>query len=155
VSVRVTVDGVPRLRAALHNLTDEAGRRARREVKRAALNVEGGAKQRCPVDTGRLRSSITHQVDADGLGAVVGTNVEYAAKVEFGTLGGPIGDMAGLSGWMTRKGIGAAHGANIVRKLESRGQRAQPYLFPALEAERPAFIQRMRTALGSDFVRGS
>lgn len=85
MSIRVRVEGLPRLRAALLALTNEGRRVAQREVKRAALAVEGGAKERCPVDTGRLRSSITHQVDADGLSAVVGTNVDYAPHVEFGT----------------------------------------------------------------------
>ena len=58
-----------------------------KELVKIALKVEAGAKRRCPVDTGRLRSSITHElrVDAEGLHAVVGTDVEYAAYVEFGT----------------------------------------------------------------------
>lgn len=43
--------------------------------------VEGYAKENCPVDTGNLRNSITHQ---GGEGCeYVGTNVEYAPYVEF------------------------------------------------------------------------
>lgn len=41
---------------------------------------ESFAKQECPVDTGRLRNSITHDVDDNF--AVIGTNVEYAEAVE-------------------------------------------------------------------------
>lgn len=37
------------------------------------------------VDTGRLRNSITHQVDTEKGAVYVGTNVEYAAYVELGT----------------------------------------------------------------------
>ena len=37
------------------------------------------------VDTGRLRGSITHGVDNAEKVAYIGTNVEYAAYVEFGT----------------------------------------------------------------------
>lgn len=85
MSIHVTVEGMPRLRAALLQLTDEGARATRREIKRAALAVEGGAKERCPVDTGRLRASVTHEVAPDGLSAVVGTNVEYAPYIEFGT----------------------------------------------------------------------
>lgn len=44
---------------------------------------EGYAKLACPVDTGRLRNSISHAVDEQS--AVIGTNVEYAAYVEYGT----------------------------------------------------------------------
>ena len=45
--------------------------------------MENTAKQDCPVDTGQLRASITHEVE--GLVGVVGTNVEYAVYVEYGT----------------------------------------------------------------------
>ncbi len=47
------------------------------------LAAESHAKELCPVDTGRLRNSITHTNDDDS--AYIGTNVEYAAYVELGT----------------------------------------------------------------------
>lgn len=49
--------------------------------------AEGYAKRECPVDTGRLRNSITHQVEVGNLSgkAYIGTNVEYAEHVELGT----------------------------------------------------------------------
>lgn len=46
---------------------------------------EGYAKQSCPVDTGRLRNSITHATTNGGKTVVVGTNVEYGPFVELGT----------------------------------------------------------------------
>ena len=53
-----------------------------------AQDVEGRAKRFCPVDTGRLRSSITSELgkDADSVYAQVGTDVEYAPYVEYGTM---------------------------------------------------------------------
>lgn len=39
------------------------------------------------VDTGRLRASITNQMDNDGKSVVVGTNVEYGPYVELGARG--------------------------------------------------------------------
>jgi len=55
-------------------------------VKRA-IRAERAAKRLCPVDTGRLRASITWRIDRDakGLLALIGTTVHYAAYVEFGT----------------------------------------------------------------------
>ena len=58
------------------------------KAKRRALEIIGGkaesyAKRLCPVDTGRLRNSITHQQFDDDT-EVVGTNVEYAPYVELG-----------------------------------------------------------------------
>lgn len=45
--------------------------------------AEGYAKDNCPVDTGRLRNSITNQVVEDELAVYIGTNVEYAPYVEY------------------------------------------------------------------------
>ena len=55
-------------------------------LEEVGLVAEGYAKRLCPVDTGRLRNSITHAIfdEADPY-AVIGTNVEYAAAVEYGT----------------------------------------------------------------------
>jgi Bacteriophage HK97-gp10, putative tail-component len=60
-------------------------RRAIRVESRAKLNASGRPGPN--VDTGRLRASITHRlvVDANGLYAEVGSNVSYAAFVEYGT----------------------------------------------------------------------
>lgn len=43
------------------------------------LTAESYAKQDCPVDTGRLRNSITHAVEAGEQAVYIGSNVEYAA----------------------------------------------------------------------------
>ena len=58
------------------------------DAKAKALEIIGGkaesyAKRLCPVDTGRLRNSITHQ-QYDENTEIVGTNVEYAPYVELG-----------------------------------------------------------------------
>lgn len=52
-----------------------------------ALRVEREARKRAPIDTGRLRNSLTHRVYSTGYAAVaeVGTDVEYAVYQEFGT----------------------------------------------------------------------
>lgn len=56
----------------------------RRALHSAALVVLGGAQLRAPVDTGRLRASLAYEVTGDA--AFVGTNVEYAPHVEYGTV---------------------------------------------------------------------
>lgn len=43
--------------------------------------VEGYAKEECPVDTGRLRNSITHKTKGET--EYIGTNVEYGKYVEL------------------------------------------------------------------------
>lgn len=57
--------------------------------KNAALEAigiaaEGYAKLLTPVDTGRLRNSISHAVSGNDV--YIGTNVEYAPYIELGTV---------------------------------------------------------------------
>ena len=47
------------------------------------LTAETYAKQECPVDTGRLRNSITHAVETGEQAVYIGSNVEYAAFVQL------------------------------------------------------------------------
>lgn len=54
-------------------------------LEKIGLAAEGYAKLKCPVDTGRLRNSISHDVREDEKTVYVGTNVEYAPYVEMGT----------------------------------------------------------------------
>nr|DAG44406.1 MAG TPA: putative tail component [Caudoviricetes sp.] len=61
---------------------DQALAKALEEV---GLVAEGYAKKACPVDTGRLWNSITHQVRPSEKSVYIGTNVKYAPYVELGT----------------------------------------------------------------------
>jgi HK97 gp10 family phage protein len=47
--------------------------------------VEGETKSRCPVDTGNLRASYIHKIDARAGKVTIGSPVEYAVYVEKGT----------------------------------------------------------------------
>lgn len=71
-------------------ITDNSGEilKALEQKKKAALTgigiqAEGFAKRLTPVDTGRLRNSITHAVRGDDV--YIGTNVEYGIWLELGT----------------------------------------------------------------------
>lgn len=68
--------------------TDKVKQATQAAIDRA-LEICGGkaesyAKQLCPVDTGNLRNSITHEKEDDRT-EVIGSNVEYAPYVELGT----------------------------------------------------------------------
>jgi len=80
----------------------------RKEISETAVSIETRAKNNSPVKTGRLRSSIHSKLKNNenypysdnegrsfigtlltpfkGIGALVGTNVEYAAMVEYGEI---------------------------------------------------------------------
>lgn len=63
-------------------------RTAAEHVEAAARKHEGGAKRLCPVDTDRLRASITSRSDGR-LVWIVSTDVEYGPAVERGTVNQP------------------------------------------------------------------
>ena len=114
-------------------------------LNRWAITVESGAKRGAPVDTGRLRASVTHRLDARAvpLFAEVGTNVQYAPWVH--------GPLDGSSGFSRRPGAKMPPGAALVgwarrhggipvfvlaRAISRRGIKAKPFLRNAAEAAR-------------------
>lgn len=130
---RVNVQGIE------HTLKDPNGpfakdlaRRAQRVRDQAVVNASGRPGPN--VDTGRLRSSIGWRLVPSGAGfyAEVYTPVRYAGFVEFGT--GPFviearGRSAGGKNALYWKG--AAH---PVKRVIRQGNRAYPFLRPALRA---------------------
>ena len=56
-----------------------------RGLEAIGMTAERYAKKETPVDTGRLRNSISHATDDEA--AYIGTNVEYAPYVELGAQG--------------------------------------------------------------------
>ena len=93
-----------------------------RALEKCGLTAEGYAKQLCPVDTGNLRNSITHQVDESEPAVYIGSNSEYAAYVELGT--GKYYTGGRPTPWVYQDAKGQWHMTN--------GQRAQPYLKPTV-----------------------
>lgn len=77
VSLEVSKDNTEEYLKALQDAID-AG------LEMIGLTAENYAKKACPVDTGRLRNSITHTQSGDN-SEIIGTNVEYAPFVELGT----------------------------------------------------------------------
>ena len=55
----------------------------RRGLKAVGLTAEAYAKKETPVDTGRLRNSMSHKVKDNA--AYIGSNVEYCLPVEIGS----------------------------------------------------------------------
>ncbi len=101
---------------------------AKNEAVEKALNVIGlvaerYAKELCPVDTSRLKNSISHEVDENTV--YVGTNVEYAPYVEFGTGKFAEGGGGRPTPWSYQDDQGNWHTTN--------GMKPQPYLRPAID----------------------
>jgi len=65
------------------NYSEELQKKIDGALTKAAIYVEKELKKAVPVKTGHLKRSITHEVHGDY--AEIGTNVEYAKYVEYGT----------------------------------------------------------------------
>lgn len=65
---------IDEMHAKLHNALEAIG-----------LDAASTAAQFAPVDTGRLKNSISYQVVDSEYAVYIGTNVEYAPYQEFGT----------------------------------------------------------------------
>lgn len=106
-------DNSPEVLEALKNAVE-------RGLMACGETAVGYAQDKCPVDTGRLRGSITYEVDGDD--CYIGTNVEYAQYVEFGT--GIHAESGGRqTPWTYKDSSGAWRMTN--------GQQPQPFLRPA------------------------
>lgn len=130
-AVSVTVNGLSALQAKVKKLPNRLAESLARGVNQAAGIVEGSAKRFCPVDTGNLRGSIhiNKRATPQDATASVGTNVEYAPYVEFGT---------GIRGSETNTNTNVA----VSYSSDRAGQVAQPYLAPALRKNK-ANIERI------------
>lgn len=122
------IENLDKLLTKLENLKTVSVEQA---VNEACILVENDAKKRCPVDTGELRISITHEIEETSENrttGAVGTNLEYAPYVEFGT-----GIFSSLGNgrqdrWSYKDAKGEWH--------STIGQQPQPYLHPALDDNR-------------------
>lgn len=83
------VDELNRVEADLRRAEGRIGARGAAVVRKSTLDGERIAKQFAPVDTGFLRSSITHEFRGDGRTGTMegewGPEAEYGPFVEWGT----------------------------------------------------------------------
>lgn len=139
---RFKIEGDKKVRDGMRQLAEDIhGREAVKVMERAVLVVERDAKKNAPVDTGRLRSSITHAVQTTSafmprLQGIVGTSVMYAPYQELGT-GVFVGESpyfpppSALAGWARRHGMNPYLVARAI--FEKGGLEPQRYLGKALE----------------------
>jgi HK97 gp10 family phage protein len=114
----------------------------KRAVDRTRIDVQNEARRRAPVDTGRLRSSIVSRAEGSGrsVGYVIGTNVNYAAAVEYGTAPHVIKPRY-------KKALYWPGAAHPVAQVNHPGTQAQPFLRPAIELT-PIFWRAHASQIG-------
>lgn len=161
---------------ALSVLGSVPDRELRKIVHEQALRVQGQAKQLCPTRRygsggGSLRQSIHVSTEQHGelIHSEIYTNSEYAPYVEFGT--GPTGEanhdgispdvdpVYSQSGWMMpadamspddaeQYGFGIARGKEgEIIGYYTKGQVAQPFMYPAFAGLRDDIVNEIRSSL--------
>lgn len=140
MAAAVDIKGLKELHAKMEQvITDFHGRPMLEAMRDSTLIVTRAATQLAPVDTGRLRASITPdvQVQGDIVLGIVGSNVTYAPYIEYGTRPHfpPVG---ALEVWASRHGMEAYV---VARAISRRGTKAQAFLMPAFEKSQ-SYIER-------------
>jgi len=99
---------------------------------RAMIDMQKIAKQKSPVDTGRLRNSIKLFPSSPGaIKYILAATVDYAGDVEYGTAPHFVSAKE-LKDWARRK-LGDENVAGAVaEKIRRVGTNAQPFMRPAL-----------------------
>lgn len=80
-----------RIESHIPEVTEEMNEKVHNWLEAIGLDAAGTAARYAPVDTGRLKNSISHQVVDAEQAVYIGTNVEYAPYQEFGTSRGVAG----------------------------------------------------------------
>lgn len=126
----IRLEGLGALKARFDAARQAATSHLEAAAKAGALVVENEAKRLCPVRSGHLRRSIHAEVVSRSLARVaviVGTNVEYALHVEYGTRPHEIRAKNGRAlHW-----AGALH---PVARVHHPGSAPRPFLRPAMDA---------------------
>lgn len=133
VTAQIVFDKLPELRGQLRE-------RASERVRKAAYDIEAGAKQRAPVDTGFLKSSIYTVTDQDS-----GFDQADTEAVRINPLLDLLPEVDQPGPLQAIVAVGAEYGAFV--ELGTRDMPPRPYLSPAAEAVRPAFTAAMKGLL--------
>jgi len=110
----------------------------------AGALIQGEAKRNLranrTTNEGQLRSSIVSDVGRDEV--KIGSNLEYAAHVEYGTRP-HFPPISAIQEWARKKiGDGSKSTAFLIaRKISRVGTKAQPFLRPALDVNRKNLVR--------------
>ena len=127
-----------RFRKQLRKFNSKKTEKLQKITEIAVHNIARGARARVPRVTSRLYTSIRPIMYKGNLAGKVWTNVEYAADVEFGTIGEVTIPPELIEFASQFKGRG----------LKKRGgQKAKPYLFPSLKEESPKYIDAIKKVM--------
>lgn len=143
IRAKVNIRDLNRMSSKFRRLQTNLKREVAGDLSTAAINVDRGAKERAPVDEGRLRASIYFEKRrSNGLLWEVGAKVKYAPYMEFGT-----GRKVNLN-QLRAAGFPESFAAQFRgRGIKQVNIRPQPFLFPSVNEETPKLYKRIKKTL--------
>ena len=134
-----TLKGLAKTLKALEKYGEKVNKQVDAITQANAREIEVKAKQRAPVDLGKLRQSIGTVKRAEKSYSVV-ANAPYAAYQEFGT-----GNLVSVPPEL----------ADIAIQFRGRGVKQvnippQPFLFPSFVSQRPQYLKDLDLLLESE-----
>lgn len=138
----VEIIGLAKLQKKLTSIDTNAANLIKAQVLKSGLIIESAAKDKAPVDTGRMRAAIETKVSNGGFTYEVYPTVNYAPAIEFGTRP-HFPPPSALAGWARRHGMSGKEYL-IARAISRKGTKKRPFLFPAYEAEKDNFINGIK-----------
>lgn len=129
--------------ANISNAAEGFEQTAKDIVKKSTLNIEASAKMKAAVQSGKLRSSINSRFENEGMTGIVEATAAHAAFVEYDTRAHII--RAKNAKFLRFKMDGEIH---FRKSVKHPGTKAQPFMRPAGEEERPHFEREMTEAVG-------
>ena len=120
--------------AELEDYEEEMERWVKKGIAKTTMKIYNTALSLAPVDTSRLRKSISFEFHDGGLSSKINVGANYAVYVEYGTgvyAKGPGGSRAKKIPWHYKDANGKWH--------TTKGQHAQPFWNPAIDAGRVFF----------------
>jgi len=126
-------------------------------VMRAGLIIQNAAQKKTPVNTGLLRSSITTRLDKTEkkVSAEIGTNVDYAPFIEFGSSPhqSPDGSqefVESMLRWGHLHGMDDSQSWAVIQHIRKNGTKPKPFLTPALDENRATVQDQINSEI-ADF----
>lgn len=161
--IALQLAGVKEIKRAIDKVEEKLVDGVSNELKASTLQIAADAKREAPVNMGTLRQSI--QTQGAKLTFSTFSTASYAPYVEFGT-GGKVSIPAGYENeasayknkgggsfadmlkaiklWVKRKGIDAKAAYPIALSILRNGMRAQPFMIPSYEKEKPKLLRRLK-----------
>jgi HK97 gp10 family phage protein len=155
MNLDINITGMNELKAYMKRFKLSINARVKSAVTKSMYLIEKDAKKLAPVNTGRMRASISKEIEYiknASIKARVGTNVGYGYHVECGRPPGSFPPVFAMQKWVAQKGLlyagtkkkiraNTISGYNDVRNLEflisrniaRHGIKAKPFMKPAME----------------------